>query len=160
MFKKDEQFYYSYKELLISAYKLQQPRQPKVTKMEELKENKMHLKNDDVEVEEDDDRPMLSSQALAALQEFLSEQNQTSETAQNKTESDSDEVALVSEDWRLSQFWYDAVTAETVAQEAVSLCSDSDSRVACIACPTLYAYLKVIYWLIDYLYVFTLFFGR
>ncbi|KAH9737744.1 protein-lysine N-methyltransferase [Citrus sinensis] len=104
----------------------------------------MHLKNDDVEVEEDDDRPMLSSQALAALQEFLSEQNQTSETAQNKTESDSDEVALVSEDWRLSQFWYDAVTAETVAQEAVSLCSDSDSRVACIACPTLYAYLKKI----------------
>lgn len=153
MFKKDEQFYYSYKELLISAYKLQQPRQPKVTKMEELKENKMHLKNDDVEVEEDDDRPMLSSQALAALQEFLSEQNQTSETAQNKTESDSDEVALVSEDWRLSQFWYDAVTAETVAQEAVSLCSDSDSRVACIACPTLYAYLKVIYLLIDWLFV-------
>lgn len=121
--------------------------------MEELKENKMHLKNDDVEVEEDDDRPMLSSQALAALQEFLSEQNQTSETAQNKTESDSDEVALVSEDWRLSQFWYDAVTAETVAQEAVSLCSDSDSRVACIACPTLYAYLKVIYLLIDWLFV-------
>lgn len=109
----------------------------------------MHLKNDDVEVEEDDDQPMLSSQALAALQEFLSEQNQTSETAQSKTESDSDEVALVSEDWRLSQFWYDAVTAETVAQEAVSLCSDSDSRVACIACPTLYAYLKVIYLLID-----------
>lgn len=112
--------------------------------MEELQENKTYLKNDDVELEEDDDRPMLSSQALAALQEFLSEQNRTVETAQNKTESDSEDVALVTEDWRLSQFWYDAVTAETVAKEVVSLCRDSDSRVACIACPTLYAYLKKI----------------
>ncbi|KAJ4705481.1 Protein-lysine N-methyltransferase [Melia azedarach] len=95
--------------------------------------------NDEVEVNEEDDRPMLSSQALAALQEFLAEQNQTTE---NDTESHT--VALVSEDWRLSQFWYDDVTAETVAEEVVSLCRDSDSRVACIACPTLYAYLKKI----------------
>lgn len=124
--------------------------------MEELKENKTYLKNDDVELEEDDDRPMLSSQALAALQEFLSEQKRTVETAQNKTESDSDDVALVTEDWRLSQFWYDAVTAETVAKEVVSLCRDSDSRVACIACPTLYAYLKVVYLLCVCLFTYFL----
>ncbi|KAK2647379.1 hypothetical protein Ddye_014868 [Dipteronia dyeriana] len=110
--------------------------------MEELRVDNCP-KNDDV-VEDDDDRPMLSSQALAALQEFFAEQTQAIET--DRTETESETVTLVSEDWRLSQFWYDAVTAETVAKEVVSLClgADSDCRVACIACPTLYAYLKKI----------------
>ncbi|KAH7554225.1 hypothetical protein JRO89_XS12G0137600 [Xanthoceras sorbifolium] len=107
--------------------------------MEELRVDNCP-KNDDVE---DDDRPMLSSQALAALQEFLAEQNQAVDADRRETESEA--VALVAEDWRLSQFWYDALTAETVAKEVVSLCgADSDCRVACIACPTLYAYLKKI----------------
>lgn len=109
--------------------------------MEELKPVNSHHQNDDVDTENEDDKPMLSSQALAALQEFLAEQNQTLET--ETPEAESHTVALVSENWRLSQFWYDAVTAETIANEVVSLCSNSDSRVACIACPTLYAYLKV-----------------
>lgn len=92
--------------------------------------------------DDDEDPPMLSAHALAALQEFLSEQNQ-SPAAQGGEEL-KEEVALVSEDWRLSQFWYDRETAETVANEVLSLCSGSASRrVACIACPTLYAYLKV-----------------
>ncbi|PKI42923.1 EEF1A lysine methyltransferase 1 [Punica granatum] len=95
--------------------------------------------------DEDDDPPVLSSHALAALQEFLSEQNQSPapQTAEEEAEED---VALVSEDWRLSQFWYDRETAETVANEVLSLCvaSGSPRRVACIACPTLYAYLKKI----------------
>ncbi|KAK1554511.1 hypothetical protein Q3G72_013312 [Acer saccharum] len=110
--------------------------------MEELRVDNCP-KNDDV-VEDDDDRPMLSSQALAALQEFFAEQTQAVET--DRTETESETVTLVSEDWRLSQFWYDAETAETVAKEVVSLCggADSDCRVACIACPTLYAYLKKI----------------
>ncbi|KAK6244009.1 hypothetical protein QUC31_010418 [Theobroma cacao] len=95
----------------------------------------------------DDDPPALSSHALAALQEFLKEQSQsladheTVETEGGGTGSES-EVALVTEDWRLSQFWYDPETARTVAQEVLSLCSDSNYKVACIACPTLYAYLK------------------
>ncbi|XP_031283661.1 EEF1A lysine methyltransferase 1-like [Pistacia vera] len=110
--------------------------------MEELKPVNSHHQNDDVDTENEDDKPMLSSQALAALQEFLAEQNQNLET--ETPESESHTVALVSENWRLSQFWYDAVTAETITSEVVSLCSNSDSRVACIACPTLYAYLKKI----------------
>lgn len=89
------------------------------------------------EEEEEDDAPVLSSHALAALQEFLAEQQSHSDAG------DSDEVALVSEDWRLSQFWYDDETAKRVAEEVLTLCNGVDSRVACIACPTLYAYLKV-----------------
>ncbi|CAI9097513.1 OLC1v1033959C1 [Oldenlandia corymbosa var. corymbosa] len=88
---------------------------------------------------EDDDPPMLSSHALEALKEFLSEQKRQESLA----EVEEEDVALVTEDWRLSQFWYDRDTAETVAKEVITLCHSLDSpSVACIACPTLYAYLK------------------
>ncbi|KAI5679707.1 hypothetical protein M9H77_00934 [Catharanthus roseus] len=95
-------------------------------------------------VVEDDDAPMLSSQAMAALREFLSEQNRaTANEGSTAAEDNSEEVALVTEDWRLSQFWYDRETAETVAKEVLTLCQSLDNpSVACIACPTLYAYLK------------------
>lgn len=93
-------------------------------------------------LDEDDDAPVLSSHALAALKEFLSERQSHSVADSDAVDS---EVALVSEDWRLSQFWYSGETAETVAEEVLTLCDGVvDSRVACIACPTLYAYLKVI----------------
>lgn len=91
---------------------------------------------------DDDDQPVLSAEALAALQEFLSEQNHSVADAPTE-EGAEEEVALVTEDWRLSQFWYDRETAETVANEVVALCGGSGARVACIACPTLFAYLKV-----------------
>ncbi|KAL0344887.1 UNVERIFIED_CONTAM: EEF1A lysine methyltransferase 1 [Sesamum radiatum] len=94
----------------------------------------------DVREDDEDDVPMLSSQALEALKEFLAEQNRELEAA-----DDVEEVALVAEDWRLSQFWYDRRTAETVAAEIATLCQTLASpRVSCIACPTLYAYLKKI----------------
>lgn len=93
--------------------------------------------------DEDDDIPMLSSHALEALKEFLAEQNQA--TAAPAEPQDEEEVALVTEDWRLSQFWYDRQTAETIAAEVATLCETLPSpRVSCIACPTLYAYLKVL----------------
>uniref|UniRef100_A0A7N1A9S4 Protein-lysine N-methyltransferase n=1 Tax=Kalanchoe fedtschenkoi TaxID=63787 RepID=A0A7N1A9S4_KALFE len=99
---------------------------------------------------EDDDQPMLSAHALQALKEFLTEQNQLSAAADEDggttTESGSDTtVSLVKEDWRMSQFWYDPETAQTVAAEVADLCKSDDFRVACVACPTLYAYLKKLY---------------
>ncbi|KAF7818904.1 protein-lysine N-methyltransferase N6AMT2 [Senna tora] len=91
---------------------------------------------------DDDDPPVLSSHALAALKEFLAEQNHSVADPHVETGGVSD-VALVSEDWRLSQFWYSAETAKTLAEEVLALCEGIvDSRVACIACPTLFAYLK------------------
>lgn len=91
----------------------------------------------------DDDIPQLSSHALEALREFIAEQNRTVVEA-SSGEQPEEEVALVAEDWRLSQFWYDRETAETVAREVLALCETLEfPSVACIACPTLYAYLKV-----------------
>lgn len=99
--------------------------------------------NDTLIDDDGDDTPMLSSQALEALKEFLAEQNRLVVEAPQEEE---EEVALVAEDWRLSQFWYDRDTAETIAREVIILCQKVDSpAVACIACPTLYAYLKVLY---------------
>ncbi|KAL4342467.1 hypothetical protein GQ457_08G017030 [Hibiscus cannabinus] len=107
--------------------------------MEEELPTHKNVVDDDTD---EDDPPALSSQALAALKEFLQEQTQSlanPETEEAKAES---EVGLVTEDWRLSQFWYDPQTARTISHEVVSLCTDSHHKVACIACPTLYAYLK------------------
>lgn len=86
---------------------------------------------------DDDDPPLLSSRTLEALREFLSEQSSASD------EEKEEEVKLVSEDWRLSQFWYDRETAETICEEIRVLWELTGSSVACVACPTLYAYLKV-----------------
>ncbi|CAM8985322.1 unnamed protein product [Rhodiola kirilowii] len=104
-----------------------------------------------VEQNDDDDQPMLSAHALEALKEFLKERNQlctvdedNENGAAGKIGRDS-EVKLVKENWNLSQFWYDPETAETVAAEVAELCKSDDVRVACIACPTLYAYLKKLY---------------
>ncbi|KAM0871777.1 hypothetical protein ACQ4PT_039156 [Festuca glaucescens] len=73
-----------------------------------------------------------------ALQEFL-EQRVEGE----KGEGDGGGVELVAEDWRLSQFWYDERTARELAAEVSRLASGLDgAAVACVACPTLYAYLK------------------
>ncbi|KAK6942482.1 Methyltransferase EEF1AKMT1/ZCCHC4 [Dillenia turbinata] len=90
--------------------------------------------------DDDDDPPMLSSHALEALKQFLAEQNQT--IPEPETEK-GPQISLLSEDWRLSQFWYQPETAESIAKEVLHLCSSIDSpRVACIACPTLFVYLK------------------
>ncbi|XP_022641237.1 EEF1A lysine methyltransferase 1-like isoform X4 [Vigna radiata var. radiata] len=84
----------------------------------------------------DDEEPSLSSHTLAALKEFLAEQQHHSDAGGGS------EVSLVSENWNLSQFWYTPETAKTVAKEVLTLCSGVHTRVACIACPTLYVYLK------------------
>ncbi|KAK6126579.1 hypothetical protein DH2020_039690 [Rehmannia glutinosa] len=95
---------------------------------------------DDASEDDDDDLPMLSSQAIEALKELIAKQDRELAAA-----DDPEEVALVAEDWRLSQFWYDRQTAETIAAEVATLCETlSSPRVSCIACPTLYAYLKKI----------------
>lgn len=111
--------------------------------------------NGEEEEEEDDDSPTLSPFALEALRQFLAEQDQLpipsadGVEAAEEREKGREAVALLPEDWRLSQFWYSPDTADTVAQEVFSLLpqstaddDESSPLVACIACPTLFAYLK------------------
>ncbi|XP_008789879.1 EEF1A lysine methyltransferase 1 [Phoenix dactylifera] len=92
--------------------------------------------------EDDDDPPFLSSRALDALREFLTEKQSSARVEEEEGDGRSEEVRLLAEDWRLSQFWYDRETAETVAEEIRGLCASTSSVVACVACPTIYVYLK------------------
>ncbi|KAK9123000.1 hypothetical protein Sjap_012602 [Stephania japonica] len=113
----------------------------------ELEEMATPKPREEDEEEDDDDPPMLSSQTLEALKQFLEEsKNQSAFNGQEEEQNqrESDEVALVAEDWRMSQFWYDRETAWTVAEEVrrLSTRSSSSSEVVCISCPTIYAYLK------------------
>eukprot|EP00252_Welwitschia_mirabilis_P014067 TRINITY_DN31092_c0_g1_i1.p1 TRINITY_DN31092_c0_g1~~TRINITY_DN31092_c0_g1_i1.p1 ORF type:complete len:242 (+),score=53.82 TRINITY_DN31092_c0_g1_i1:194-919(+) len=99
---------------------------------------------------EDDDIPRLSAHTLAALQEFLHENqppmtddsNASEREEEEKQSNKQDEVKMLPEEWRLSQFWYDNSTASTMAEELRYLSSISDSAVACVSCPTLYVQLK------------------
>lgn len=92
---------------------------------------------------EEDDRPQLSAAAAEALREFLLEQGRD---GGEEGEEGGGGVELVAEDWRLSQFWYDERTARALAEEVARLVSlsgpASSAAVACVACPTLYTYLK------------------
>lgn len=103
--------------------------------------------NDGAGAGSDDDIPTLSAHALEALREVLSEQNRLIASDNGgATAAEGKEGPLVTEDWRLSQFWYDRETAETVAREVHVLCTSMDATpsIACIACPTLHIYLKVV----------------
>lgn len=86
--------------------------------------------NQPVGSESDDDIPQLSAHTLAALQEFYAKekQRQESEVSQENQE--------ISEDWQLSQFWYDNRTATILAEEALR--ASQNGRIACLCSPTLY----------------------
>ena len=65
--------------------------------------------------DEDDDMPALSAHALLALNEFLSAQTQQAKAPA--------EVAVVEEDWQLSQFWVPLSTSSpSIPPRALHLC--------------------------------------
>jgi len=108
-------------------------------------EDRVTVKDDEND-DDDDDIPQLSTNALAALQEFLQERQAQQEmeavdeaetTDDHQQQQPQQELRHVSEDWQLSQFWYTESTALALAREALAAAGDG-GRIACVSCPTLY----------------------
>ncbi|KAM3862126.1 EEF1A lysine methyltransferase 1 [Diretmus argenteus] len=87
----------------------------------------------------DDDVPTLSAATLAALQEFYDETRDN--TAFDTTPSDKFVVGALTEDWRMSQFWYSDDTATRLAEEVIREAGEG-GRIACLSAPSVYQKLK------------------
>jgi 16S rRNA G966 N2-methylase RsmD len=112
-----------------------------------MNDNNQHYDRGDDD-DDDDDIPQLSANALAALQEFyaeraLLEQHCLEAEKCSSSIASSDAIMMPSEDWQLSQFWYDDTTATMLAREALATAGDH-GRIACISCPTLYMRLRAL----------------
>ncbi|XP_030056149.1 EEF1A lysine methyltransferase 1 isoform X2 [Microcaecilia unicolor] len=89
-----------------------------------------------MEANDDNEVIQLSTEALAALQEFYQEQQVKASQVLNDHSFGS-----VEEDWQLSQFWYSDETALCLAKEAVAA-AGKGGRIACISAPSVYQKLK------------------
>ena len=93
-----------------------------------------------------DDVPQLSAETFSALQEFYNEQEQKEQIVNelNFSSNNANDIQNLSEDWQLSQFWYDDETALSLAREVGRLAEEigKDVSVACVSCPTLYIAIK------------------
>ena len=82
-------------------------------------------------MEERDEELVLSSHALAALQEFLQEQQQVAE--KSKAELDA-----YQEDWQLSQFWYSVDTQDALSRELLR----QGGHIAIISAPSVFVHMQ------------------
>jgi EEF1A lysine methyltransferase 1 len=95
----------------------------------------------------DTDDLELSSTTLLALQEFMNEQEShtqkfTALKESSETQFDKLSMADFTEDWQLSQFWYDEATCLELATEVLSQTSPTAS-IACISAPSCFLSLNV-----------------
>ena len=87
-----------------------------------------------------DDELKLSEHSLMALQEFLAEQKEhLTKFEALKKDVDQLDMEMFTEDWNLSQFWYDQQTRTFLAQKALS---HSPKTVGCLSSPSVYLALR------------------
>ena len=89
----------------------------------------------------DDEREVaLRPDTLAALREFLAEREAARQREEREAEVASAALATT-EDWQLSQFWYDEATGRALAEEVLACVRDRgrpSATVALLSCPSTY----------------------
>ena len=88
-----------------------------------------------------EDELKLSSNSLAALQEFLQEREKLEAKFKRLDEQKEIDFNVFKEDWQLSQFWYSEDFATTLGELIISQ-TRSKNHVALISCPTAYFHMK------------------
>ncbi|RYG54528.1 hypothetical protein EON66_07005 [archaeon] len=97
----------------------------------------------------EDDDVCLRADSLAALRAFLAEREAATAAAAREAEDGRARLATT-EDWELSQFWYDETTSTRLAKELLRVAEDvwqargREGRVniACLSCPSMYKALR------------------
>ncbi|KAK8156593.1 putative N6-adenine methyltransferase-domain-containing protein [Phyllosticta citrichinensis] len=113
-------------------------------------------------IQDDDDVPELSAHTLGALQDFLSERDQRAKQFEDlkvTAEDDFDEapaptyhngnaikdkklsMEAFTEDWNVSQFWYNDATATTLARQLLDGATD-ETRIAVVSTPSVFVQIK------------------
>ncbi|KAJ8668834.1 hypothetical protein QAD02_000098 [Eretmocerus hayati] len=93
--------------------------------------------------ESDNDELQLHPDTLAALNEFYKEREESEKQFERALENNdcTQESLDIQENWQLSQFWYDENTIKAITDAALK-CTDDNSNIALISCPSLYKALK------------------
>jgi len=86
----------------------------------------------------DDELPTLSADTFAALQQFYKEEEHRESVKLSIQEcTKPEDMTAFTEDWNLSQFWYDDQTSEILAKACVRG-AGLTGKIACISAPTAY----------------------
>eukprot|EP00898_Chlorokybus_atmophyticus_P001714 jgi/Chlat1/2543/Chrsp175S02389 len=83
---------------------------------------------------------LLSSDLSASTREALREFLQARADAEQARDGGGEGEAFT-EDWSMSQFWYDDKTARTISAEAAAAAGPT-GRIACVACPSIFRCLR------------------
>ncbi|KAI4655329.1 hypothetical protein J4E93_000040 [Alternaria ventricosa] len=98
-------------------------------------------------IEDDDEIPQLSGDALAALKEFYGERDARQkqfEELKGQAEDDFEgklSMDAFTEDWNASQFWYSDETAMVLARQLLDGATD-ETRIAVVSAPSAFIQLK------------------
>ena len=98
---------------------------------------------DTMDSEDDDDVPVLSSTALAALQSFYTERDKQLEDFEQLRTNKKENISIsdFKEDWNASQFWFTDDTAMFLARQLLKDIT-TESTIAVVSAPSVYIQLK------------------